>query len=75
MEKAGAEIFSRRLEAYFHDYLRKSGFPEIVDWDNESRIAEYIRNSVIDRVALRDIPLTFKTRDFALMENIMKLVF
>jgi len=75
VEKAGAEIYSRRLEAYFHDYLRKSGFPEIVDWDNESRIAEYIRNSVIDRVILRDIPLTFKTRDFALMENIVKLVF
>ncbi len=75
VKKAGGEIYSRRLEAYFHDYLRKSGFPEIADWDNESRIAEYIRNSVIDRVALRDIPLTFKTRDFALMENIIKLVF
>jgi hypothetical protein len=68
------EIFSRRIEAYFNDYLRKSGFPEIVDWDNEVRIAEYIKNSVIDRVALRDVPLIFKTRNMTLMDNIIRLI-
>jgi len=68
------EIFSRRIEAYFYDYLRKSGFPEIVDWDNEVRMAEYIKNSVIDRVALRDVPLIFKTRDMALMDKLVRLV-
>jgi hypothetical protein len=69
-----ADFFSRRIEAYFHDYLRKSGFPEIVDWDNEARMAEYIRNSVVDRVALRDIPLIFKTRDVALMDKLIRLI-
>ena len=68
------DLFSRRIEAYFYDYLRKSGFPEIVDWENETRIAEYIKNSVIDRVTLRDIPLIFKTRNITLMENIVKLI-
>jgi len=68
------EIFSRRIEAYFHEYLRKSGFPEIVNWENEARIAEYIKNSVIDRVTSRDIPLIFKTRDMTLMDNIVKLI-
>ena len=67
-------LFSRRIEAYFYDYLRKSGFPEIVDWENETRIAEYIKNSVIDKVTLRDIPLIFKTRNITLMENIVKLI-
>jgi len=68
------EIFSRRIEAHFYDYLRKSGFPEIVDWENEVRMAEYIKNSVIDRVALRDIPLMFKTRDMTLMDKIIRLI-
>jgi hypothetical protein len=68
------EIFSRRIEAYFYDYLRKSGFPEIVDWDNEARMAEYIKNSVIDRVAFRDVPLMFKTRNMTLMDKIVKLI-
>jgi len=68
------EVFSRRMEAYFHDYLRKSGFPEIANWENDAKIAEYIRNSVIDRVTLRDIPLIFKTRDMMLMEKTLKLI-
>ncbi|MGQ9551772.1 MAG: ATP-binding protein, partial [Candidatus Bathycorpusculaceae bacterium] len=68
------EVFSRRIEAYFYDYLRKAGFPEIADWDNEVRMAEYIKNSVIDRVALRDVPLMFKTRDMALIDKLVKLV-
>lgn len=68
------EIFSRRLEAYFFDYLRKSGFPEIVDWKDDLKIVEYIRNSVIDRVILRDIPIIFKTRDIVLLEKILKLI-
>jgi hypothetical protein len=68
------EIFSRRIDAYFHDYLRKSGFPEIVDWESEARIVEYIKNSVVDRVTLRDVPLIFKTRNMTLMANIVKLI-
>jgi len=54
--------------------LRKSGFPEIVDWDNEVRTAEYIKNSVIDRVALRDVPLIFKTRNMTLIDKIVRLI-
>jgi predicted AAA+ superfamily ATPase len=69
-----SEVFSRRMETYFYDYLRKSGFPEIANWDNEVRVAEYIKNSVIDRVALRDIPLMFKTRHMALIDNLLRLI-
>jgi hypothetical protein len=68
------EVFSRRVEAFFYDYLRKSGFPEVVDWDSEVRVAEYVKNSVVDRVALRDIPLMFKTRDMVLMDNVIRLI-
>lgn len=68
------EIFSRRIEAYFFDYLRKSGFPEIVDWENEIKIADYVKNSVIDRVLLRDIPLIFRTRDMVLLDKTIKLI-
>jgi len=68
------EIFSRRMEAYFFDYLRKSGFPEIINWENDLKISEYIKNSVIERVILRDIPFIFKTRDVILLERIVKLI-
>lgn len=68
------EFYPRRMEAYFHDYLRKSGFPEIVNWENDVKIVEYVRNSVVDRVTLKDIPLIFKTRNMMLMEKIVKLI-
>lgn len=65
---------TRRAGILFSEYLMKSGFPEIIDWGDEARIAEYIRNSVIDRVALRDLPMTFGARDAALSEKIMGLI-
>ena len=65
---------SRMMEAYFSDYLRKSGFPEIVDWNSELKIAEYVKNSVIDRVVLRDIPFIFRSRDMVLLDKIVKLI-
>lgn len=74
IKKENLEIFSRRIEAYFFDYLRKSGFPEIVNWENEIKIAEYIRNSVIDRVALKDLPIIFKTKDILLIDKLIKLI-
>jgi predicted AAA+ superfamily ATPase len=74
IQKEGLEIFSRRIEAYFFDYLRKSGFPEVVDWENDVKIAEYIKNSVVDRVALRDLPFIFRTRDMVLSDKIIRLI-
>jgi len=68
------EFFSRRIESYFFDYLRKAGFPEIVNWENEIKIAEYIKNTIIDRVILRDLPIIFKTRDIILLEKITKFI-
>jgi hypothetical protein len=68
-------LFSRRIEAYFFDYLKKAGFPEIVDFENEEKISEYVKNSVIDRVILRDLPIIFKTKDIELLERIVKLIF
>jgi len=68
------EVFSRKYEIYFLDYLRKAGFPEIVDWENEVKISEYIKNSVIDRVILKDLPIIFKTKDIILLEKITKFI-
>ena len=47
--------FFQKNGSLFFDYLRKSGFPEIINWENDLKISEYIKNSVIERVILRDI--------------------
>lgn len=61
---------SSRLEPLFSEYLPKAGFPEMVNWTDEQRIAEYVRNAVVDRVLLRDAPLLFGQKDSLLLGRI-----
>jgi len=74
--------YARLKEAYlkqiialpmFSDYVRKGGFPELTEESNEKFIAEYIRNSVTDRVIFRDFAFLVEKRDFELFEKIMLL--
>jgi hypothetical protein len=73
-ERKKLEVSSRRTETYFFDYLMKSGFPEIVEWENEAKIAEYIRNSVVDRVVFKDIPVIFRSRDMDLLGKLVRAI-
>ncbi|MDG7018278.1 MAG: ATP-binding protein [Nitrososphaerota archaeon] len=61
-----------RLEPLFSDYLTKGGFPEIVDEADERRVSEYVRNSVLDRVTLRDIPAVFGPKDTVLLGRLLR---
>lgn len=69
----GQDIFSRRIEIFFFDYLKRAGFPEIVNLD-ERRIGEYIKYSIIDRIVFRDVPTLLKTREMRLMENLVRFI-
>ncbi len=58
----------------FFDYVRKGGFPELTEEYNEKLIAEYIRNSVTDRVLFKDFAFLIEKRDFELFEKIIQMV-
>lgn len=58
----------------FIDYLKKGGFPEIVEEENEKIMIEYVKNSVIDRVIFKDLVFLIRKKDFELFEKILKLV-
>ena len=63
-----------RLEPLFSDYLMKAGFPEIVDEEEEGRVSEYVRNSVLDRVTLKDIPAVFGPKDTLLLGRLFRVL-
>jgi len=65
-------VSQRALLSYFNEYLTKAGFPEVVNWENENKVAEYVKNSVVERVVFRDIPSIFRTRNLELMNNLIK---
>ncbi|MFG1391209.1 ATP-binding protein [Acidiplasma aeolicum] len=66
------EIYSSKLSYLFNDYLLKGGFPEIVNEDDEIKIKRYI-NSIIERVALIDIPEEFHIKNIELLKNILNI--
>jgi predicted AAA+ superfamily ATPase len=75
IKKEDLELYQRKALPLFLDYLRKAGFPEIIDWEKDEEIKDYVKNSVIARVILRDIPIEFGVKDFELMEDLLKIIF
>ena len=65
---------SSRLEPIFSQYLTKAGFPEIAGLEDEGLVAEYVKNSVLDRVTLRDVPALFGRRDVMLLGRLLTSV-
>jgi len=58
IEKAYA-MFERVEEKKLIDYLKKGGFPEIADEENEREIKKYVKNSTIEKVIFEDLPKAF----------------
>ncbi len=50
------------FEAKLTEYVFKGAFPEIARETDSEVIASYIRNSVIDKIVLEDIPAAFKVK-------------
>lgn len=50
------------LEAKLNEYAFKGAFPEIALETDREIIASYVRNSVIDKIVLEDIPAAFKVK-------------
>jgi len=48
-----------RIMGLFMEYVYKGGFPEIAKENDEEIIRKYVRNSVVDRIVLRDLPDEF----------------
>jgi predicted AAA+ superfamily ATPase len=68
------KIHERQITAVFSDYLRKGGFPEILDEEDDEKVSSYIKNAVIDRIALIDLPSEFGLKDTELLKTIIEMV-
>ena len=63
-----------KLIALFSEYLFKGGFPELAKETDEAIIQKYIRNSVIDRILLKDIPEEFSVKNTMALRGIVEYV-
>ncbi len=74
IDKKKLELFSRDIMPLFYDYLRKGGFPEIIDEEDDEKIKNYIKNNVIERVIYRDLPEEFGIKDYELLKTLIEMI-
>ncbi|MEW6222759.1 MAG: ATP-binding protein [Candidatus Hadarchaeota archaeon] len=67
------KVWEDKLKTNFPAFLRKA-FPEVVEWAGE-RVAEYVRELVLDKVIFSDFPSTFKNVDIGLLQTLTEIFF
>jgi len=67
-------LHAESIMPYFWDYVRKGGFPELMSMDSETKIREYIKHNVIDRITHIDIPLEFGLHDTELLTFLVEWI-
>jgi predicted AAA+ superfamily ATPase len=68
------QIFKRELKFEFEEYLKKP-FPEIVKWNDFSRVVEYISEIVVSKIIKSDLPDIFEDVDSNLLEELVEIFF
>lgn len=68
------ELYTDELLAELERYLLRV-FPETVGWQNENDVKVYIRENVVSKIVRGDLPDTFKTVNFRLLEGMLRLFF
>lgn len=68
------ELYKAELQAELDRYMLRQ-FPEIVGWQNEADIKRYIQEDVISKIVRTDLPDTFATVNFRLLEGMVSLFF
>jgi predicted AAA+ superfamily ATPase len=74
IDKGKIELFQREAAPLFYDYLRKGGFPEIVDEEEDEKIRGYIKNNVIESIVYKDLPEEFGIRDYELLKTLVGMI-
>lgn len=68
------KLYENILNPVFYDYLRKGGFPELVNEDGDEKIRMYVKNSVIEKIIYQDFPEEFHIKDYELMKVLIEMI-
>lgn len=67
-------LYEKELLIAFEEFMFSGGFPELVGITDKDFIKNYIRETVVEKVLFRDIPLIFPIRDVSILESIFKII-
>jgi predicted AAA+ superfamily ATPase len=68
------DMYERELEKLFREFLIAQGFPELVGITDRSVVRKYLRESIVEKVIFRDLPLILGTIDVSLIESLLNLM-
>lgn len=75
VEREREDVYSTDLKIYLKEYIKTGGFPEALDVkDEDFFLIKYFKESILQRVALIDIPEEFLVRKRENLYSIIKIV-
>src|SRR3989344_1521779 len=67
-------LYEKELLRIFEEFMSSGGFPELVDMKDNDFIKNYIRETVVEKILFRDIPLIYPIRDVSILESIFRII-
>jgi predicted AAA+ superfamily ATPase len=67
-------LYEKELIKAFEDFMFSGGFPELVNIEDKDFIENYIRETVVEKILFRDIPLIYPVGDISILESIFKII-
>jgi len=67
-------IYEKELSLLFEEFMLEGGFPELVGIKDKDFIKNYIRETVVEKILFRDIPLIFPVKDVSILESLFKII-
>ena len=61
------------LKVYKH-YLKTSGFPELIKVKDNFVIYKYLKESILDKILFKDIPILFRVENLTALEDILDII-
>ena len=68
------ELYEDELRNDLENYIKKP-FPEIVNWESDAEIKMYIKESIVAKITRGDLPDTFGSVNFALLDGLLTLFY
>src|SRR3989344_190890 len=67
-------LFCDEIKKEFKKYLLR-GFPEIVEWEDELLIKDYLRTTILDKIVNSDLPSRFKNVNKGFLLDLLKMFY
>lgn len=71
---ANFELWEKEIKKELKKYLLRS-FPEIIDWEDELLVKDYLRTTIIDKIVKDDLPEKFKNINKDLLFNLLEMFY